>query len=409
MKACFKWIMTSPHQKIFSYLSQKGGEARFVGSAVRDSLLGRPIQDFDVATTHTPLETQNILEKEGIKVFPTGIAFGTVTALLEGTLYEITTLRQDLRTDGRHAEVSFTTHWEKDSQRRDFTINALYLDSKGRLYDFHKGLQDLKERNVRFIGIPQERLQEDFLRILRFFRFSAFYAKGSLDKAGLQACQDLRQGLKTLSRERVTHEFLRLLEAPHPWQALEAMGTHDLLEILLEAPLKKGWSEDLKSMSLLEEQLPPLFLNRKEHALCRLKGLVCATEEKKVFFLPSKISLTRQQQRIWRGFVDKKKKDFLSLSHAITRHEITPLEAAQQLRDQEKILAERKENPFPLKGEDVMALGISPSKVLGELLAETKGWWEEDSLPASKEDCLKYVKKLISKKKLAIPPEGEGT
>ncbi|MGL6188199.1 MAG: hypothetical protein ACRC12_04065, partial [Holosporales bacterium] len=210
-------------------------------------------------------------------------------------------------------------------------------------------------------------------------------------------------------RERVTHELLRLLEAPYPWRALWAMGTHGLLEILLEAPLKQEWVKHFESMSLLEAHLPPLFLNQKEHALCRLKGLVYATEEKKAFFLPSKICFTRQQQRIWRNFFEQKKEDFLSLSHAITKHQLTPLEAAQRLRDQEKILAARKENPFPLKGEDVMALGVAPGKVLGDLLAETKQWWEEDPFPASREDCVRYVKKLISKKNPAIPPEGEGT
>ena len=195
-------------------LGAPDGAARYVGGAVRDTVLGLPVADIDLATSHPPDEVVRRLTAAGIKAIPTGIAHGTVTAVSSGTVVEVTTLRHDLATDGRHAEVAFTDDWQADAARRDFTINALYADPvTGTLFDWFGGLDDLAARRVRFIGDPYRRIAEDHLRILRFFRFHARF--GDLpDEAGLDACTDRANDLMALSRERIAAEVLKLLVAP---------------------------------------------------------------------------------------------------------------------------------------------------------------------------------------------------
>jgi len=215
---CFSWLKEPPHQEVLRLLAQEQGEGRFVGSAVRNSLCGERIDDFDIATTHTPDRVTALLTRGGHKVYPTGLKHGTVSAHVGGFFYEITTLREDTKTDGRHAEVRFTQDWEVDAGRRDFTINALYLNAKGELTDFHEGVKDLKAGVVRFIGDPQVRIQEDYLRILRFFRFQARYGAGVFHEKSYQACLALKEGLQRLSHERVCKELSKIFEGP---QALE--------------------------------------------------------------------------------------------------------------------------------------------------------------------------------------------
>jgi poly(A) polymerase len=194
------------------------GAARYVGGAVRDTLLGLPVADIDVATRHAPDIVVERLEAAGIKAIPTGIAHGTITAVSAGTVVEVTTLRRDVATDGRHATVAFTDDWEADAARRDFTINALYADPlTGAVYDWFGGLDDLAARKVRFIGDPYRRIAEDHLRILRFFRFHARFGpddQAAIDRAALDACTDRANDLMALSRERIAAELLKLLVAP---------------------------------------------------------------------------------------------------------------------------------------------------------------------------------------------------
>lgn len=194
-------------------LGAREGEARYVGGAVRDTLLGLPVADIDIATSHFPAEVVARLASAGIKAIPTGIAHGTITAVSSGTVVEVTTLRRDVATDGRHAQVAFTDDWQADAARRDFTINALYADPiSGELFDWFGGLDDLAARRVRFIGDPYRRIAEDHLRILRFFRFHARFGD-TPDPAGLDACTDRANDLMALSRERVAAELLKLLVA----------------------------------------------------------------------------------------------------------------------------------------------------------------------------------------------------
>ena len=181
------WLNAPETARLFAALTAGGGEARFVGGCVRNALIGAPVADLDIATDIVPDEVVRRLEAAGIAAVPTGIAHGTVTAIVDHKPFEITTLRRDVSTDGRRATVAFTTDWREDAARRDFTFNALYATAAGEVIDMTGGLADLEARQVRFIGEPAHRIAEDYLRILRFFRFHAWYGRGELDSSGLAA------------------------------------------------------------------------------------------------------------------------------------------------------------------------------------------------------------------------------
>jgi poly(A) polymerase len=209
------------------------GTARYVGGAVRDTLLGIDVADVDLATTHSPDRVVELLQGAGIKVIPTGIAHGTVTAVSSGTVVEVTTLRRDVSTDGRRATVAFTDDWREDAARRDFTINALYADpASGELFDYFGGLADLEARHIRFIGDPLQRIAEDHLRILRFFRFLARFGD-TPDPAALDACTERANDLMALSRERIRDELLKLLVAADAVRVLRLMIERAILKPVL--------------------------------------------------------------------------------------------------------------------------------------------------------------------------------
>jgi poly(A) polymerase len=227
------WADKPGLSKLLKALDADGGATRFVGGSVRDWLMGLPVSDIDLATRLTPDAVIAALEGAGIRAVPTGLQHGTVTAVSGGVPHEVTTLRRDVATFGRHAEVAFTDDWREDAQRRDFTINALYADAQtGEVVDFFGGLADLQARRVRFIGAPLERIAEDHLRILRFFRFSARFAP-ELDAEGLAACASRANDLMALSRERIRDELLKLLALPSPAPTVTAMLAHGILKPVL--------------------------------------------------------------------------------------------------------------------------------------------------------------------------------
>ncbi len=191
-------------------------DARFVGGAVRNAILGVPVSDIDIAVPMPPQESQARLTAAGIKVVPTGIEHGTVTAVIGNAVFEITSLRRDVETDGRHAVIAYTDDWAEDAARRDFTINALYALPDGKIFDYATGVEDLIAGRVRFMGDPAIRIAEDYLRILRLFRFHAWYGKDEIDAEGLRAAAAARDHLRKLSGERVAKELLRLLKRPRP-------------------------------------------------------------------------------------------------------------------------------------------------------------------------------------------------
>jgi poly(A) polymerase len=227
------WLTQDPLAKLLAVLDRDGEEARVVGGAVRNALLGLPPGEIDIATTALPEEVMRRAAAAGFRPVPTGIEHGTVTVVIEGTGFEVTTLREDVETFGRKAKVRFGRSWQRDAERRDFTLNALSLSRDGALHDPVGGIEDLRQHRVRFIGDPGQRIAEDYLRILRFFRFHAAYGEGAPDPAGLHAAIAAREGLQQLSRERVRTELLKLLIAPRAAPTLAAMAQAGLLDPVL--------------------------------------------------------------------------------------------------------------------------------------------------------------------------------
>ena len=206
-------------------------ECLFVGGCVRNHLLGKPVKDIDMATIHHPLKVIERLTSAGVRFVPTGLDHGTITAVMEGITFEITTLRKDIDTNGRHAVIAFSDSWEEDALRRDFTLNTLLCSAKGDVYDpTGRGLQDLEARHVVFVGDPAERIAEDYLRILRFFRIHAEYGQGTADPAALKACKEQAEKMNALSKERITQEFLKILSVNNPAPVLSLMFSHHVLK-----------------------------------------------------------------------------------------------------------------------------------------------------------------------------------
>ena len=243
-----RWRKKRGMKRLLAALGADEGLTRFVGGAVRDDLLGLPVSDIDLATRIEPDEVVRRLEKARIKAVPTGIEHGTVTAVSDGAPFEITTLRRDVTTDGRRATVAFTDDWKEDAARRDFTINALSADPlTGELFDYFGGLADLERRHIRFIGDPLQRIAEDHLRILRFFRFHARFDAGEPDPAAIHACTVRANDLMALSRERIADELLKLLGLPDPSVTVEIMLRRDILKPVLPE-IELGSVEELKKL-----------------------------------------------------------------------------------------------------------------------------------------------------------------
>lgn len=243
MKLTASWIKDPAAKQIMSMFSDVGEEAFFVGGCVRNSLMSVAVSDLDMSTSVRPERVMELAESRGFKALPTGIDHGTVTVIVEGEPFEITTFRKDVETDGRRAVVAFSDTLEDDARRRDFTMNALYARADGAIVDPLGGLSDLKARRVRFIDDPEQRIHEDYLRILRFFRFHAWYGDddAGLDAEGLAACAQNVEGLSSLSKERVGAEVLKLLSAPEPDRAVAAMDHAGVLNALLPGASTKAF------------------------------------------------------------------------------------------------------------------------------------------------------------------------
>jgi poly(A) polymerase len=239
-----KWRRHRGMTKLLDALGGGEGETRYVGGAVRDGLLGLPVNDVDFATRLRPDEVVERLQAAGLKAVPTGIEHGTITAVSDGHPYEVTTLRRDVETFGRHATVAFTDDWKEDAARRDFTINALMADPvTGEIFDYFGGLPDLEQRHVRFIGDPFERIAEDHLRILRFFRFHARFGQGEPDAAALEACAARANDLMALSRERIADELLKLLSVEDPVATVRIMLERAILKPVIPEIEASAWPQ----------------------------------------------------------------------------------------------------------------------------------------------------------------------
>lgn len=260
MKVIGDWINAPEAQAVMSMLEHAGHQGFFVGGCVRNALLNHPVADIDIATDARPEDVIALTEAAGHRAVPTGMDHGTITVIVGAAAHEVTTFRKDVATDGRRATVAFSTDIADDARRRDFTMNALYADARGRVFDPLGGLNDLRARRVRFIEQAQTRIQEDYLRILRFFRFYAWFGDpdGGLDAEGLAACAELAEGIARLSKERIGGEVLKLLSAPDPAPSVAAMHTAGVLAWVLPGANDRL----LAPLVHLEGKVPPLALRR---------------------------------------------------------------------------------------------------------------------------------------------------
>lgn len=388
------WFEKPALKRIFALLNADGGEVRIVGGAVRNALMDLPVVDVDLATTLTPDVVVARAKAAGIKAVPTGIEHGTVTLVIDGEGFEVTTLRRDVETNGRHAQVAFGTDWQTDAERRDLTINALYADEKGDIIDLIDGLPDIETGTVRFIGDAAMRISEDYLRILRFFRFFAHYGSGRPDADGLRASARAKDKLGTLSAERVWSELKKLLSARDPSRALLWMRQSGVLTEILPETEKwgidaihglvateqaLGWAVD--PMLRLSAILPPdrdrlvalaarLRLSKAEAAyLTHWASAPAADPELKE---------TALDRLLYRQGVEGVKTR-LKLALAAARADVSAGDTAMQKVARLSTLLARAEKfhkpGFPLSGVDVMAAGVEAGPKVGEVLKSLEEKW----------------------------------
>jgi poly(A) polymerase len=395
------WMVEPAAAAVIGALAAGEAPARFVGGSVRDALLERPIGDIDIATPAPPERVIELLERHGIKVVPTGLAHGTVTAIT-GTParhFEITTLRRDVETYGRRARVAFDADWAADAARRDFTINAIYLSPDGTIEDPVGGLADLHERRVRFVGDPATRIAEDVLRILRYYRFEARFGTGTGDAPARVACRAAAHRLARLSAERITQELVRMLETPDPVPALRMMQEDGVLAAILPEARRL---DRLRQMITIEPDPDPL---RRLAALIDVDGDGAVALAERLRFANAWRDRLRGLAAPWP--IDPQA-DGQAQRRALHRlgadryRDLALLLAAQGKIDGERLtalldLAVRWVPPrFPLSGRDVTALGIPPGPRVGYLMAAVRDWWEAGDFSADRAACLARLEVLAA-------------
>jgi poly(A) polymerase len=385
LSALKKLVETESIQRIFRIFLDAGVDIRLVGGCVRDALQGVETTDIDFAVCAPFEQTLKILRKHHIKTGLLGVAYGTVSAFISPFTIEITTLRKDVKTYGRAAKVVFFEAtpkcWQEDAMRRDFTINAMYVDYMGNLFDPFQGQQHLRQRQVIFIGDAGQRIREDYLRILRYYRFGA-HIQGSL--APLPHIDSLKGGLGILSTERIQKEVLKTLAASNPLSALQAMDSDGVWDILFPIPCH---------LQLLNRVLDhETLLNQQAHVLTRLYALfqgqipvVCArfklSRQQAGFLKKLDHSMALSLGRVLYDYGSEMAKEWLFLQN-LSKEQVWQLD--QYIHSYEKPL-------FPLTGHDLLALGVKPGSKVGQLLKECEEWWCENSFTQGHQACLDYV------------------
>ena len=388
------WLTRPEPLAVLSAIEAAGFGARVVGGAVRNALIGTPVKDLDVATTALPDEVMRLAERAGLKAVPTGLDHGTVTVIAGHVPIEVTTLRRDIETFGRHARVTFTTDWAEDARRRDFTINALYCDRAGTVHDPLAGYADLVARRVRFIGDAHDRIREDYLRILRFFRFTAEYSPGEPDAAGLTASVELAAGLEGLSAERVRSEMLRLLAAPRVVPTIEVMVSAGLIERVLGVPGEIKLLERIAEMEASLEHGPD--------ALLRLAAFA-ASRPGRALGLRERLRLSNAEyERLARLAMPDPAFDpstpELEAKAFIYRHGPGPFEDGVMLAwarsgaspDDARwrhrlLLPQRWTAPsLPVRGADVMEAGLAAGPAVGRVVRAFEDWWIAEGFPSER-------------------------
>lgn len=401
-----EWLSRPATRAVFAALTAEGAQARAVGGAVRNALMGTPVKDVDIATTALPDDVMRLAARAGLHPVPTGHEHGTITVVAAHTPFEVTTLRRDIETFGRHARVTYTTDWSEDAQRRDFTMNALYCEADGTVHDPLGGYEDVKARRVRFIGDARERIREDYLRTLRFFRFLAEYGDGDApDRQGVAAAIAEKAGLSSLSGERVRTELLRLLAAPDATAALISMREADLLEPLLGLPTNV---ELVARLAAIERAsgLPP-------DPLVRLGALIDGAEPETV---QRKLRLSRTEterlaqmasrhpglsphpnEDLARAFIYRHGpeafKDGVLLAWARSGGKPDSTEHARYLA-----LPQRWQAPdCPVRGADLIARGLRAGPDVGRVLSDFESWWIAQGFPTDTKLVAAKLDELIKR------------
>lgn len=413
------WMQDERTRRIVAALAAGGADVRFVGGCVRDALLHRAIKDIDLATPETPEVVMRRLEAAGVRAVPTGLDHGTVTAVADGLSIEITTLRRDVATDGRHAQVAFTDSYREDAARRDFTMNALSATPDGAVYDYFDGLADLAARKVRFVGRAQERIREDYLRILRFFRFHAHYGAGAADREALAGCHAEAAGLARLSGERVRDELLKILAAPQPAEVLlEMRGERVLAQVLPEAchfgRLRTlAWLEStglrrpglgpdpLRRLAAVVEVDHPAALaladrlrlsNDQRDRLAALAAPAPGTPE------PDPSADDPEQRRLLYRLGAARVRDRALVLWAAERVAEGHPNSARTARWTHLLdLAEAWTSPvLPVQGRDVLAeLAVPPGPRVGELLRAAEAWWMAEDFAPDRATLLAWLRERV--------------
>ena len=411
------WLTAPETRTVVEALTADGVEVRFVGGCVRDAMARRPVTDVDIGTPDKPETVIGLLEKAGIKAVPTGIEHGTVTAVVGDRKFEITTLRRDVETDGRRAKVTFTDDWMIDSERRDLTINALSATPDGDVYDPHDGISDLAYGNIRFVGLAADRIEEDVLRLLRFFRFYGLFGQPPPDADAMAACRNHADKLPGLSGERIRDEMFKILLVPEPAEIavlMRGLGIFD--HILPEA----GDVGSLRMIGWLETRAIKID-SVVPDPLRRLAALL-DTDAEGAAAVAGRLKLSNRQA--WRLSALAASPadigpdaDAPSVNRTLRRlgpdtvRDLTLLAWAGELSVTPRRPAGRTQAwiglldtcdgwqgvVLPIGGEDVIALGVAEGPRVGELLARVEDWWEDGDYAAGRDDCLEKMKSLLRK------------
>lgn len=396
------WLIAPETKAVMAALdAARPGASRFVGGCVRNTLIGQPVDDIDIATQLLPTAVVAAAKSAGLAAVPTGIEHGTITVICNHKPYEVTTLRRDVTTDGRRATVAFTEDWNEDAQRRDFRLNALYADADGTVHDLTGGgIEDAKAGRIIFIGDAEQRLREDFLRILRFFRFSAWYGKGALDPRGLAACAALKDGLSTLSAERVWKELKKICAAPDPTLALQAMEQTGILAIA--APDAKNLPRALRIIAIDDEYLlaPDAFVRiagllvDEAGARSLSKSMKASNDERGRI-----VAALGQTPRIVSYMSMREVRRALYLLGRETFEDRARLAWAEdpgartgpQWRALLALAGGWVRPHLALTGDEVAAAGVPPGPKIGAVMREVESWWIDADFP---DDKLSIVERL---------------
>lgn len=396
------WLEDVPLKQLMSVLNADGEETRIIGGAVRDALLGEVIGDIDLATTAVPEKVRELCEAAGFKAVDTGLDHGTLTIVVDGVNFEVTTLRQDVETDGRHATVIFGRDWVEDAARRDFTMNALSIDHKGEIHDPIGGYPDLVNREVKFIGDPQTRIEEDYLRSLRFFRFFAWYGTGRPDRDALRAVVRTKAGLETLSVERVWSELKKMLLAQTPERAILWMRTTEVFN----AVLPENWGLDQFHWLINlegERNWSPDPLQRLQAMLRPSEDVMHAVADRLKFSNEERARLIDWSEESGKaaGYVDLSVIDLAKVLYHGKRGAIRDAlvhEFAKRFNKEEagadripallEFIDTWEKPELPVSGEDLIKAGFSPGPDLGNKLKELEEKWIESGFTLSRDDLL---------------------